>query len=420
MRVKEVQVKRRVVVTGVGLVTPVGTGVEKTWEALLAGKSGIGPITKFDPGDLPTKIAGEVLDFVPTDFLERKECKRVDSFIQYALGATAMAMEMAGLTIDESLSTRAGVSVGAGLGGLPMLEHYYEVLKKSGHRRISPFFIPGMISNLAPGNISIKYRAKGPNLSVVTACATGSHSIGEGFKIIQRHDADIMITGGTESAITPLSVAGFNAMKALSTRNEAPEKASRPFDADRDGFIMAEGAGIMILEELEFALRRGAPILAELVGYGATADAFHVAAPAEGGEGAARAMQMALDDAGLEKEAIDYINAHGTSTYFNDLYETLAIKSVFGDHARNLAISSTKSMTGHMLGATGAVEAVVTVLSISRGRVHPTANLETPGEQCDLDYVPGQAREMEIDKALSNSFGFGGTNACLAFSRFSG
>lgn len=412
--------KRRVVVTGVGMVTPVGTGVEKTWEALLAGKSGIGPITKFDPGDLPTKIAGEVLDFDPADYLERKEFKRVDSFIQYALAATAMAMEMAGLTIDDALSLRTGVSVGAGLGGLPMLEHYYEVLKKSGHRRISPFFIPGMISNLAPGNISIKYRAKGPNLSVVSACATGSHSVGEGFKIIQRRDAEVMITGGTEAAITPLSVAGFNAMKALSTRNDAPEKASRPFDADRDGFIMAEGAGILILEELEFALRRGAPILAELVGYGATADAFHVAAPAEGGEGAARAMQIALDDAGLEKEEINYINAHGTSTYFNDLYETLAIKSVFGDHAYRLAISSTKSMTGHMLGATGAVEAAVTVLAVNRGLVHPTANLETPDEQCDLDYVPGQARKMTVDKALSNSFGFGGTNACLAFSRFSG
>ncbi|MCK5795533.1 MAG: beta-ketoacyl-ACP synthase II [Anaerolineales bacterium] len=409
---------RRVVVTGVGLVTPLGTGIEKNWQALMAGQCGIGLITKFDAENLATKIAGEVLDFEPTDFMAAKDAKRVGTFIQYGLAATDMAMEMAGLTIDDSLSTKTGVSVGSGLGGLELLERNHDILKKSGPRRISPFFIPGMISNLAPGNISIRHNAKGPNLSVVTACATGSHSIGEGFKIIQRQDADIMIAGGTESAVTALSVAGFNAMKALSTRNDQPEKASRPFDADRDGFIMAEGAGILILEELEFALRRGAPILAEIVGYGASADAFHVAAPAPEGEGAARAIQLALDDAGLAKEQYGYVNAHGTSTYFNDLYETMAIRKVFADHADKLLVSSSKSMTGHMLGGTGAVEAAITVLSLNRGMIHPTINLENQDKLCDLNYVPNQARKLALDAAISNSFGFGGTNACLAFSRY--
>ena len=410
--------KRRVVVTGVGLVTPLGTGVEKNWQALISGQCGIGQITKFDTDNLATKIAGEVLDFEATDFMAAKDAKRVGEFIQYGLAATDMAMEMSGLTISDSLSTRTGVSVGSGLGGLELLEHNHDLLKKSGPRRISPFFIPGMISNLAPGNISIRYNAKGPNLSVVTACATGSHSVGEGFKIIQRQDADVMITGGTESAVTALSVAGFNAMKALSTRNDQPEKASRPFDADRDGFVMAEGAGILILEELEFALHRGAPILAEIVGYGASADAFHIAAPAPEGEGAARAIQMALDDAGLAKEQYGYVNAHGTSTYFNDLYETMAIRKVFAEHADKLLVSSSKSMTGHMLGGTGAVEAAITVLSLNRGMVHPTINQENQDELCDLDYVPNQARKVTLDAAISNSFGFGGTNACLAFSRY--
>ncbi len=410
--------KRRVVVTGVGLITPLGTGVDKNWQALLTGQCGIGLITKFDAEKLATKIAGEVLDFEPTDFMAAKDAKRVGTFIQYGLAAADMAMEMAGLTISDSLSTRTGVCVGSGLGGLELLERNHDILKKSGPRRISPFFIPGMISNLAPGNISIRHNAKGPNLSVVTACATGSHSIGEGFKIIQRQDADIMIAGGTESAVTALSIAGFNAMRALSTRNDQPEKASRPFDADRDGFVMAEGAGILILEELEFALRRGAPILAEIVGYGASADAFHVAAPAPEGEGAARAIQMALDDAGLPKEAYGYVNAHGTSTYSNDLYETQAIKKVFANHANKLLISSTKSMTGHMLGGTGAVEAAITVLSLNHGMVHPTINLDNPDEQCDLNYVPHQAQKISLDAAISNSFGFGGTNACLSFRRY--
>jgi len=411
-------VKRRVVVTGVGLVTPLGTGVEKNWQALMAGKCGIGLITKFDTENLATKIAGEVLDFDPIDFMAAKDAKRVGTFIQYGLAAADMAMEMAKLTIDDSLSTKTGVSVGSGLGGLELLEHNHDILKKSGPRRISPFFIPGMISNLAPGNISIRHNAKGPNLSVVTACATGSHSIGEGFRIIQHQDADIMITGGTESAVTALSVAGFNAMKALSTRNDQPEKASRPFDADRDGFIMAEGAGILILEELEFALRRGAPILAEMIGYGASADAFHVAAPAPEGEGAARAIQLALDDAGLAKELYGYINAHGTSTYFNDLYETIAIRKVFAEHADKLLVSSSKSMTGHMLGGTGAVEAAITVLSLNRGMVPPTINLDNQDKLCDLNYVPNQARKVTLDAAISNSFGFGGTNACLAFRHY--
>ncbi len=410
--------KRRVVVTGVGLVTPLGTGVEKNWQALMAGKCGIGLITKFDTENLATKIAGEVLDFDPTDFMAAKDAKRVGTFIQYGLAAADMAMEMAKLTIDDSLSTKTGVSVGSGLGGLELLEHNHDILKKSGPRRISPFFIPGMISNLAPGNISIRHNAKGPNLSVVTACATGSHSIGEGFRIIQHQDADIMITGGTESAVTALSVAGFNAMKALSTRNDQPEKASRPFDADRDGFIMAEGAGILILEELEFALRRGAPILAEMTGYGASADAFHVAAPAPEGEGAARAIQLALDDAGLAKELYGYVNAHGTSTYFNDLYETIAIRKVFAEHADKLLVSSSKSMTGHMLGGTGAVEAAITVLSLNRGMVPPTINLDNQDKLCDLNYVPNQARKVTLDAAISNSFGFGGTNACLAFRHY--
>jgi len=411
-------VKRRVVVTGVGLVTPLGTGVEKNWQALMAGKCGIGLITKFDAENLATKIAGEVLDFDPIDFMPAKDVKRVGTFIQYGLAAADMAMEMAKLTIDDSLSTKTGVSVGSGLGGLELLEHNHDILKKSGPRRISPFFIPGMISNLAPGNISIRHNAKGPNLSVVTACATGSHSIGEGFRIIQRQDADIMIAGGTESAVTALSVAGFNAMKALSTRNNQPEKASRPFDADRDGFIMAEGAGILILEELEFALRRGAPILAEIIGYGASADAFHVAAPAPEGEGAARAIQLALDDAGLAKELYGYVNAHGTSTYFNDLYETIAIRKVFTEHADKLLVSSSKSMTGHMLGGTGAVEAAITVLSLNRGMIPPTINLENQDKLCDLNYVPNQARKVTLDAAISNSFGFGGTNACLAFRHY--
>ncbi|MCK5539511.1 MAG: beta-ketoacyl-ACP synthase II [Deltaproteobacteria bacterium] len=410
--------KRRVVVTGIGMVTPLGTGVEKSWQRLLAGESGISPITSFDTEKFATKIAGQVTDFEATDFIEAKEIKKMDTFIHFALAAADMAMSMAKLEVTPSLSPRLGVSVGAGLGGLPCLEQYHKVLLEKGPRRVSPFFIPMMIANLAPGNIAIRHQAKGPNISVVTACATGTHSIGEGMKIIQRNDSDVMICGGTEAAITPLCVAGFNAMKALSTRNHEPTKASRPFDKDRDGFVPAEGAGILILEELEFALKRGAPILAELTGYGSSCDAFHIASPAPEGVGAATSMEAALGDAGLQPEEINYINAHGTSTYFNDLYETQAIKKVFGHQAKKLLISSSKSMTGHMLGGTGAVEAAFTILTIINSKVAPTINLDNPSPECDLNYVPNQAVEANIKNAISNSFGFGGTNATLTFSAY--
>ena len=410
--------KRRVVVTGVGLVTPLGTGVEKNWRRLLAGESGIGPITAFDTEKFATKIAGLVTDFVATDFIDAKELKKMDTFIHYAMAASDMAMEMSGLKISPELSPRVGVSVGAGLGGLPCLEHYHDVLREKGPRRVTPFFIPMMISNLAGGNIAIRYQAKGPNLSVVTACATGTHSIGEGMKIIQRGTCDVMISGGTEAAVTPLGIAGFNAMKALSTRNDEPTKASRPFDKDRDGFVPAEGSGVLILEELEFALKRGAPILAELTGYGSSCDAYHIASPAPDGVGAAASMKACLEDAGMAVEEVEYINAHGTSTYYNDLYETRAIKQVFGDHAYKLKISSSKSMTGHMLGGTGAVEAIYTILALKNGWLPPTINLDNPDPDCDLDYIPHRALEQKIEKAISNSFGFGGTNATLAFAAY--
>ncbi len=410
--------KRRVVVTGIGMVTPLGTGLEKNWQRLLAGESGISPITSFDTEKFATKIAGQVTDFEVTDFIEAKETRKMDRFIHFAMAASDMAMDMAKLDVTPGLSPRLGVSVGAGLGGLPSLEQYHKVLLEKGPRRVSPFFIPMMIANLAPGNIAIRHQAKGPNISVVTACATGTHSIGEGMKIIQRNQSDVMICGGTEAAITPLCIAGFNAMKALSTRNDEPTKASRPFDKDRDGFVPAEGAGILILEELEFALKRGAPILAELTGYGSSCDAYHIASPAPGGVGAAASMEDTLRDADLQPEEVDYINAHGTSTYFNDLYETQAIKKVFGAQANKLLISSSKSMTGHMLGGTGAVEAAFTILTIMNGKVAPTINLETPDPECDLNYVPNQAVEANIKNAITNSFGFGGTNATLAFSAY--
>ncbi len=400
------------------MVTPLGTGLEKNWQRLLAGESGISPITSFDTEKFATKIAGQVTDFEVTDFIEAKETRKMDRFIHFAMAASDMAMDMAKLDVTPGLSPRLGVSVGAGLGGLPCLEQYHKVLLEKGPRRVSPFFIPMMIANLAPGNIAIRHQAKGPNISVVTACATGTHSIGEGMKIIQRNQSDVMICGGTEAAITPLCIAGFNAMKALSTRNDEPTKASRPFDKDRDGFVPAEGAGILILEELEFALKRGAPILAELTGYGSSCDAYHIASPAPGGVGAAASMEDTLRDADLQPEEVDYINAHGTSTYFNDLYETQAIKKVFGAQANKLLISSSKSMTGHMLGGTGAVEAAFTILTIMNGKVAPTINLETPDPECDLNYVPNQAVEANIKNAITNSFGFGGTNATLAFSAY--
>lgn len=406
---------RRVVVTGVGVVSALGTGTEKNWTALMGGQSGIDRITRFDASDLPTQIAGEVKDFNAEDFIDKKEIKKMDLFIQYALGAAELAMEDSGLQVTEENAEMVGVLVGAGLGGLPAIEKYHSTLLESGYKRISPFFIPMLIINLAPGHISIRYGAKGPNVSSVSACATGTHSIGDAFRMIQRGDADAMIAGGTESTITPLGISGFNVMKALSTRNDDPTAASRPFEKERDGFIMAEGAGIVVLEEYEAAKRRGAKIYGEVCGYGLTGDAYHLTAPAPGGEGAARCMKMALRTAGVNPEEVDYINAHGTSTPFNDLYETMAIKSVFGDHARKLMVSSTKSMTGHALGAAGGIEAVYSLLAMERGAVPPTVNYQTPDPECDLDYVPNTARQAPVTVAMSNSFGFGGTYATLLF-----
>ncbi|MCX5907245.1 MAG: beta-ketoacyl-ACP synthase II [Deltaproteobacteria bacterium] len=410
--------KRRVVITGMGMVTPLGIGVEKTWEALITGKSGIGKITKFDASGYDTRIAGEVKDFVPENFIDKKELRRMDIFIQYALAAATMAMEDSQLKINPAIAERVGVMVGAGLGGLTTIESIHKVLLEKGPTRITPFFIPALIVNEAPGQISIRFGAKGPNTSVVTACATGNHNIGDAWRLIQRGDADAMISGGVEATITPLAVAGFNAMKALSTRNDQPEKASRPFDKDRDGFVMGEGAGIVILEELEHARNREAKIYAEIIGYGLNGDAYHITAPAPDGEGAARCMAMALRDAGLAPEEVDYINAHGTSTELNDLYETKAIQAVFKEHAKKVAISSTKSMTGHLLGGAGGIETIFTVLTIFHGIIPPTINYETPDPECDLDYVPNVARKASVRVALSNSFGFGGTNAVLAFQKF--
>jgi len=410
--------KRRVVVTGMGMVSPLGMGVEKTWNALIQGKSGVGRITRFDSTGFDTQIAAEVKDFAPENFMDKKEARRMDIFILYAVAAAVMAMEDSQFKITPQNAERVGVVVGAGLGGLTTIESYHKVLLEKGPGRISPFFIPMLIVNEAPGHISMRFGAKGPNSSVVTACATGNHNIGDAWKMIQRGDADAIIAGGVESTITPLAVGGFNAMKALSTRNSEPEKASRPFDKDRDGFVMGEGAGIILLEEMEQALKRGAKIYAEIIGYGLTGDAYHITAPAPNGEGAARCMAMALKDAGIRPEEVDYINAHGTSTDYNDLYETIAIKTVFKEHARKIPVSSTKSMTGHLLGGAGGVESIFTVLTIFQGVIPPTINYETPDPNCDLDYVPNVARKAEVRVALSNSFGFGGTNAVLVFKRF--
>ncbi len=411
--------RRRVVVTGLGLISPLGIGVEKSWGALLQGKSGIRRITQFDASSFATQIAGEVEGFNPEEYIEPKEVKKMDRFIHFGVAASTMAMEDSGLKIDGHNAPRVGVYVGSGMGGLPAIEHYHKVLLEKGPRRITPFFIPMLIINLAAGQISIKFGAKGPNSAPATACATGSHAIGDAFKVIQRGDADAMIAGGTESCITSMGIGGFNAMKALSTRNDEPEKASRPFDRDRDGFIMGEGAGIMLIEELGHAMARKAKIYAEIVGYGLTGDAYHITSPSPGGEGAARCMAMALKDAGIAPSDIDYINAHGTSTKYGDELETLAIKTVFKEHAHKVAISSTKSMTGHLLGAAGGVEAVICAMSVHNGVIPPTINLENPDPECDLDYVPHTARKADIRAALSNSFGFGGTNACLLFKKFS-
>ncbi len=411
---------RRVVVTGMGCVTPLGIGVEESWKNCVEGRSGVGPITRFDAAGLKTQIAAEVKGFDPSSYVPRREARKMDTFIQYAVATARMALEDAGYEVSGEAAERVGVSIGAGLGGLPEIENQHKVLLESGPRRVSPFFIPMAIANLAPGHVAIQTGAKGPNLSIVTACATGAHSIGEAWHIIRRGDADVMLAGGVESTITPLAVAGFNAMRALSTRNNEPEKASRPFDKDRDGFVMGEGGAVLVLEELEHARARGARIVAELVGYGATCDAYHITAPDPEGDGAARCMEAALRSGGIAPDEVDYINAHGTSTPFNDYYETVAVKRVFGDHAERLWISSTKSMTGHLLGAAGSVEAVFSVLAIRDQVAPPTINYDTPDPDCDLDYVPNQAREGHIERALSNSFGFGGTNASLVFARFRG
>jgi 3-oxoacyl-[acyl-carrier-protein] synthase II len=408
--------KRRVVVTGLGMITPLGIGVKNTWDSIIAARSGIGMITRFDASNFPTKIAGEVKGFNPEDYIEPKEIKKMDRFIHFAIAAAKMAIDDSGLKITDKNAERIGVIVGSGIGGLSAIEHYHSVLLEKGPRRISPFFIPMLVINLASGQISIKFGAKGPNSAVATACATGSHSIGDAYKIIQRGDADVMIAGGTEAVITHLGIGGFNAMKALSTKNDEPERASRPFDIDRDGFVMGEGAGVLILENLESAIDRGAKIYAEIIGYGMTADAYHITAP--GGDGAARCMELTLKDGGIAPSEVDYINAHGTSTKFGDEIENKAIKTVFGEHAYKMAVSSTKSMTGHLLGAAGGVEAVIVVLSIYNNIVPPTINLDNPDPECDLDYVPHKSRKMSVNCALSNSFGFGGTNACLLLKKF--
>jgi len=409
---------KRVVVTGMGMVSPLGIGVKDNWEAICQGKSGLGPITRFDTTDFPSKIAGEVKGFNPEDYVDKKETKKMDIFIHYALASGMMALKDSQLKIDESNADRVGVLVGAGLGGLSTIEKYHTILLEQGPKKISPFFIPMLIVNLAPGQISIYFGARGPNSSVVTACATGNHSIGEAARIIQRGDADAMIAGGAESTITPLAVGGFSSMRALSTRNSEPERASRPFEKDRAGFVIAEGAGLLLLEELEHARKRGAPIHAEIIGFGCNGDAYHISAPSPNGIGAARCMEVALKDAKINYTDIDYINAHGTSTPLNDLSETMAMKTVFKDRAKKIPVSSTKSMTGHLLGAAGGVEAVYSILSIKNGIIPPTINYETPDPDCDLDYVPNVPREAKVRTVMSNSFGFGGTNATLIFREF--
>jgi 3-oxoacyl-[acyl-carrier-protein] synthase II len=409
--------QRRVVVTGLGLVSPLGTGVEKNWHAILEGRSGIRKITRFPTDGFASRIAGEVPDFKAEDFIESKEIKKMDLFIQYALGAAAMAVEESGLKIEGEFAEEVGVIIGVGLCGLDTIEATHKALLDGGPRKISPFFIPKVISNLAAGHIAIRYGAKGVNWTPTSACASGTHAIGEAYQLIRRGMQDAVIAGGAEAVITPLGVGGFAAMKALSTRNDEPERASRPFDKERDGFVVGEGSGVLILEEREQALKRGAKIYAEVIGYAANGDAFHMTAPAPEGEGAARCMRLAIKDAGIAPGEIDYINAHGTSTEYNDANETMAIKSVFGEQAAKLAVSSTKSMTGHLLGAAGAVEGVYSVLALYHGVLPPTINYENPDPACDLDYVPNKARKSAIEVVLSNSFGFGGTNACAIFRR---
>ncbi|MCF6095811.1 beta-ketoacyl-ACP synthase II [Thermovorax subterraneus] len=405
--------KRRVVVTGLGVISPVGTGKDKFWNSLLEGKSGIDYITRFECDDFPTRIAGEVKDYNPEEFIERKELKRLDRFTQFSIGAAKMAIDDARLDIEALDPTRMGVVMGCGIGGIETWEEQHKVLLEKGNKRVSPFFIPMLISNMASGQISMFFNLKGPNFTVTTACASGTTAIGQAFRMLQNGEADVILAGGAEAPVTPLALAGFSAMKALSTRNEEPAKASRPFDKERDGFVMGEGAGVLVLETLEHAKKRGARIYAEILGYGATADAYHLTQPAPEGEGTKRAMLAAIEDAGIKPEEVDYINAHGTSTPLNDKFETLAIKSVFGEHAYKILISSTKSMTGHLLGAAGAVEAIATVLTVYTDEVHPTINYEIPDPDCDLNYVPNISIKKKVNYALSNSMGFGGHNATI-------
>ncbi len=412
--------KRRVVVTGVGLVTALGTGTEETWKGLCEGRSGVTKITRFDTTHFSTQIAGEVKEFDPLRWFEKKDVKKMDSFIHYAVAAADSAMKQAGLTIGTELAERTGVFIGSGIGGFTIIEREHQAFLEGGPRKISPFFIPSSIINLAAGQVSIRFGARGPNSAPCTACSSGAHAVGDAFRVISRDDADVMICGGSEAAVTPMGVGGFAAMRALSTRNEEPHRASRPFDKDRDGFVVGEGAGVLVLEELELAKKRGAQVIAELVGYGMSGDAFHITLPPDDGNGAHRVMLNAIVDAGIRPDQVDYINAHGTSTPPNDRIETLAIKRLFGEYAHKLAISSTKSMIGHLLGAAGAVEAGITSLVVQRGMLPPTINYDTPDPDCDLDYVPNKARKLDVRYALSNSFGFGGTNASLLFKKYEG
>ncbi len=411
---------KRVVITGLGLVTPVGIGVEQTWESLCAGKSGVAEITRFDTSDYQTKIAAEVKDFNPEDFMPQKDARRLEPFIAFALAATRMAIEDSGLVIDSSNESRVGAITGCGLGGLRFMEDTVLRISNEGPKRVSPFFIPMMIGNMAPGMISIHFGAKGPNSSLATACAAGTHAVGNSYRLIQNGAADAMIAGGTEAVISPSCIAGFNSMKALSTRNDEPEKASRPFERDRDGFVVGEGGGILILEALDHALDRGARIYAEITGYGMSGDGYHMTSPAPDGNGAVRCMQTAIEDAKLDYRKIDYINAHGTSTELNDLYETRAIKTVFKEHAYALAVSSTKSMTGHLLGGAGGIETVFTALTVYNDIIPPTINYDNQAEECDLDYVPNEVRQATVENAMTNSFGFGGTNGTLILSKYKG
>jgi len=413
-------VDRRVVVTGVGLVSPLGIGTAANWEALLEGRSGIGKITRFAAAEFSAQIAGEVKRFDPLQFIEKKDVKKMDIFIQYAIAASQFAVDDSRLEVTRENAPRVGVFIGSGIGGFATIEREHLALLDGGPRKISPFFIPSAIINLAAGQVSIRFGAKGPNMATCTACSASAHAIGDSYEIIKRDDADAMIVGGSEAAITPMSVGGFAAMRALSTRNDEPEKASRPFDKDRDGFIIGEGAGMLILEELDHAKGRGAPIYAELVGYGVSGDAHHITAPSEDGDGARRAMEMAIRKAGIAPDQVDYVNAHGTSTPYNDRLETLAIKHCFGEHARQLAISSTKSMTGHLLGGAGGLEAGITALAVHHQTLPPTINLDAPDPECDLDYIPWKCRAARVRYALSNSFGFGGTNVALLFKRYEG